>query len=143
MRKMLVSVALAGAVLSLGVAVTSAAPNKVTVQLKPPTGTHMMAIEHATGTAKITYTAHDANINLTTDNLPKPAVIHAKVYVLWLVNGAHKVNAGALKLHGNMGGLHAMPMMVTFNKLVVTAEQSATEKAPLGAKVLVGNVMHH
>jgi hypothetical protein len=143
MRKLLSAVALGGALLALGIGVASAASSKATVQLKPPANTHMMAIAHAFGTAKITYTAHDADIKLTTDKLPKPSVIHEAAYVLWLVHGKQKANAGALKINGNMAGLHVMTMNTMFTKLVVTAEKMATEKTPMGPQVLVGNVMHH
>jgi hypothetical protein len=133
-----------GSLLVLTLSVAFASSTKATVTLKPPKSGHIMAmVKHAFGSAKISYTANDAAINLTTDNLPKPSAIHAKVYVLWTVRGTHKLNAGALKLTGNMGGLHATTMDTKFSSLVVTAEQSKTEKAPMGTKVLVGPVMHH
>lgn len=143
MRKLLSLLALVGALVSLGAAVTAAAPSKVSVQLKPPAGTHMMAITHAFGSATISYTAHDADIKLTADKLPKPGAIHEKVYVLWSVKGKHKLNVGGLKVHRNMAGLHKMIMDTTFTQLVVTGEQSVAEKAPMGPKVLSGTVMHH
>lgn len=142
MRKLIPAGLLVGAVLSLGVAGTQAAMMKTTVKLHPPAHGMSMTM-HAFGSAKIGYTAHDADIKLTTDNLPAPAALHEGAYVLWLVNGMHKVNAGALHVTGNMAGLHAMTMDVAFTKLVVTAEKSATVKDAMGPKVLVGAVMHH
>ena len=143
MRKVLSALTLGGALLSLGAGASLAASMAATAQLKPPAGTHMMAIAHAYGSARIAYTAHDATINLTADNLPKPSALHENAYVLWLVNGAHKINAGSLKITGSMAGLHAMTMDTMFTGLVVTAEKSATTKDSMGPRVLAGQVMHH
>ena len=143
MRRLVTVLALAGAVPLLGIGGANAAMTKATVQLRPPASIHMMSLAHATGTARISYSTHDADIRLTADNLPRPAALHANAYVLWLVSGTHKVNAGTLKIDGNMAGLHAMTMDVTFNRLVVTAERSAMPMHPMGTRVLVGSVMRH
>ena len=143
MRRFLFALALSSALLSLSIGGVRAAMTMATVQLRPPANIHMMALAHATGTARISYTKQDADINLTADNLPRPAALHANAYVLWLVGGTHKVNAGRLKINGNMAGLHTMTMDVMFSKLVVTAERSATTMKPMGTKVLTGAVMRH
>lgn len=142
MRQLLSALALSGAMFSLTVSGSYAAMTRATVRLHPPANAHMMAIAHTSGTARISYTAHNADIKLTADNLPRPSALHEGAYVLWLVTGMHKVNAGSLKIDGNMAGLHAMTMDVMFNRLVVTAEKSAAAKAPMGPRVLVGTVMH-
>src|SRR5436305_9230805 len=102
MRRFLFALALAGALLALSMGGVHAAMTMATVQLHPPANTHMMALAHATGSARISYTKQDADINLTADNLPRPAALHANAYVLWLVAGTHKVNAGSLKINGSM-----------------------------------------
>ena len=142
MRKSLAGLALAGALVSVGAGGALAAMMNQTVRLYTPSHAVKMAM-HATGTAKITYTTHDATIQLTADGLPAPASIHEAAYVLWLVNGTHKVNAGSLHVNGMMAGAHVMTMDTAFNKLVVTAEKHANVMHAMGPKVLVGAVMHH
>jgi hypothetical protein len=104
---------------------------------------HNMEIAHATGSADISYTKHDATIKLTTEKLPNPMALHEHAYVLWLVNGNHKISAGSFMVHNGMGALHTMTMDTNFNKLVVTAERSAHAMHPMGVTVLIGQVMHH
>lgn len=144
MRAMLAVLTLVLSLLALNTGHVSAAMNSATVTLHPA-NMHLMSIAHATGSAHITYTngGHDATIKLTTDNLPRPATLHASAYVLWLVNGSHRVNAGALHINGMMAGLTAMTMDTAFNRLVVTAEKSMSAAHPMGTRVLVGTVMKH
>lgn len=141
MRRLLSAIVLGSALLSLSIAVTAAASNRATATLHPPMHTKMMAIAHAAGSATISYTMHDATIKLTTERLPQPAAIHESAYVLWLVNGMHKVNAGSFMVHGGMGAKSLMTMDVTFRQLVVTGEKSATVKHASGPVVLSGAVM--
>lgn len=142
MQKTLAVMALAGALLLAGAGGALAAMMNQTVHLKAPAGAMKMTM-HAMGTAKVSYTTHDATIQLTTDGLPAPASIHEGAYVLWLVNGAHKVNAGSLHVNGMMAGAHIMTMDTAFNKMVVTAEKQANVMHAMGPRVLVGTVMHH
>jgi hypothetical protein len=143
MRRFLSAFPLAGALLALSIGGASAAMTMATVQLRPPANIHMMALARAAGTARISYAKHDADIRLTADNLPQLATLHANAYVLWLVGGTHKVNAGSLKVDGDMAALHTTTMDATFNRLVVTAERSARVMRPMGTRVLVGAVMRH
>lgn len=143
MRHPLAAIAAGGAALFLTMTAALAAPSKQTVMLHAPMPNHMMAIAHATGSALISYTAHDATITLTTEKLPNPTTLHENVYVLWLVAGKQRMNAGSFAVHNGMGGLHAMTMDTMFTKLIVSAEKSSHVMHPMGVKVLVGAVMHH
>lgn len=144
MRKVLMGLVLAGAVSAAGLSSTLAAP--VMVKFHPVAASHamMMMTMHSTGSATITYTKHDADIKVTTDNLPAVASVHGKFYVVWATTGT-KMNtyAGALTVHGNMAGGHYMIMDTMFNKLVVTAEKSKHPMHAMGARILTANVMHH
>jgi hypothetical protein len=143
MRRTLALLILGGSLLTGGLSAALAAPNTETVALHAPMHTQMMALEHAMGSAVITYTAHDATIKLTTEMLPSPVALHEHVYVLWLAHGSRQANAGSFTVHNGMGALHAMTMDTTFTKLVVTAEKAAHAMHPMGVKVLTGNVMMH
>jgi hypothetical protein len=142
MRKTFIAFMVSTALLAFLATGASAAPSKATVHFHPA-NMHMMAIVHSSGSATITYTAHDASIALTANKLPAAAMLHEKVYVLWLITGAQKTNAGALVLHKGMDTLHAMVMQTKFTKLVVTAEKSPHGAHPMGVTVLTGDVMHH
>ena len=143
MRTSLAALALAATLLSVTALGSQAAASKAVVQLHPPMHTHMMSITHSKGTARISYTAHDADIRLSTTKLPNPSTLHASVYVLWLVTGNHKMNAGSFMVHNGMGALHKMLMNTTFNQLVVTAEKQGSAMHPMGTQVLLGTVPRH
>jgi hypothetical protein len=133
---------IAAALLSAGWSAASAKSMSGSVLLKP-VNMHNMKIAHASGNASIKYTAHDANIRLTAERLPKPTALHQKVYVVWAITGKQKMNIGHFSVRNGMGGAHLMPMVTKFNKLVVSAERSVTVPHPMGVLVLSGAVMHH
>lgn len=143
MRRSLAALALAATLLSVTATGSLAAAKTAVVQLHPPMHSHMMSIAHSKGSARISYTAHDATINLTTQKLPTPKSLHGNVYVLWLVTGKQKTNAGSFSVHNGMGALHAMVMQTMFSRLVVTAEKSMHGMHPMGTQVLLGSVPHH
>jgi hypothetical protein len=143
MRRVLSGLVLAGALSAMGLSTALAAP--VMVKFHPVAASHaMMMTMHTTGSATITYTKHDADIRVTTDNLPAVASVHGKYYVVWATTGT-KMNsyAGILTVHGNMAGGHYMIMDTMFNKLVVTAEKSMHPMHAMGTRILAATVMHH
>lgn len=101
---------------------------------------HNMNFAHTMAAATLSYTKHDATVKLTASHLPKPAVIKAMAYVVWLTDGGMKERAGALMVHGGMASLKATVMMTKVQDVVVTAEHSATTKHPMGPVVLSGMV---
>jgi hypothetical protein len=143
-RRVLSGLVLAGTVTALGLSSAFAAP--MMVKFHPVTASHamMMMTVHTTGSATISYTQQDANIKVTTVNLPAAASVHGKFYVVWATTGT-KMNtyAGALTVHGNMAGGHYMIMDTMFNKLVITAEKTSHPMHAMGARILTANVMHH
>jgi len=112
----------------------SATPSRVI--LRSPI--HAMGFQCVMASAKLRYTQHDVFITLHAMHLPSPHVLHKMVYVVWVVNGAHKENIGALKVHNMMAALQAQTMMMKFQDLVVTAESFATIAKPAGRVVLSG-----
>jgi hypothetical protein len=146
MRRLLPILVLGTALCAFNTPSAGAAAMMATATLKPPAGMHMMAIEHAMGSARITYTGngHDATIKLTVDGLPAAKSLHARAYVLWLIGSKQTVRAGTLSVQADgMGGISAMTMFTKFSKLAVTAEMARTGGHPMGTRVLVGTVMHH
>lgn len=144
MRRIISGLVLAGALTAGGLASAFAAP--VMVKFHPVAASHamMMMTMHTTGSATITYTKHDADIKVTTTNLPTLASVHGKYYVVWATTGTRmSTYAGVLAVHGNMAGGHYMIMDTMFNKLVVTAEKSMHPMHAMGARVLTATVMHH
>ncbi len=145
MRRVISGVVLAGALTAVSLASAVAAP--VMVKFHPVRASHamMMMTMHTTGSATITYTKHDADIKVTTDNLPAVASLHGKYYVVWATTSSSKMTtyAGVLTVHGNMAGGHYMIMDTMFNQLVVTAEKSKHPMHSMGTRVLTAAVMHH
>jgi hypothetical protein len=144
MRRVLSGLVLAGALSAMGLSTALAAP--VMVKFHPVAASHamMMMTMHTTGSATITYTKHDADIRVTTDNLPAVASVHGKYYVVWATTGTRmSTYAGILTVHGNMAGGHYMIMDTMFNKLVVTAEKSMHPMHAMGTRILTATVMHH
>lgn len=142
MRRFVYAAALA-ATLMLGGLTQASAAMPATVALHPPAGSHMMSIMHAFGSARISYTMHDANIKVTTDNLPAPAAAGGRYYVVWAVRNATRTWAGVLNVHGAMAGGHYMIMDTMFTQLVVSAEKTRHPMHMMGARVLVGAVVHN
>jgi hypothetical protein len=143
MRRVLSGLVLAGTLSAMGLSTALAAP--VMVKFHPVAASHaMMMTMHTTGSATITYTKHDADIRVTTDNLPAVASVHGKYYVVWATTGTRmSTYAGILTVHGNMAGGHYMIMDTMFNKLVVTAEKSMHPMHAMGTRILTATVMHH
>lgn len=144
MRRVFSGLMLAGALTAVSLASAVAAP--MMVKFHPVAASHamMMMTMHTTGSATITYTKHDADIKVTTTNLPAVASVHGKFYVVWATTGTTmNTYAGVLAVHGNMAGGHYMIMDTMFNKLVVTAEKSMHPMHSMGTRVLTATVMHH
>jgi hypothetical protein len=144
MRRYILGMVLAGALMAASLASAIAAP--MMVKFHPVTASHamMMMTMHTTGSATITYTKHDADIKVTAGNLPAVASVHGKFYVVWAITGT-KMNtyAGVLTVHGAMAAGHYMVMDTMFTQLVVTAEKSMHPMHSMGARVLTATVMHH
>src|SRR5579859_4302184 len=87
MRRAISGLVVAGALTVLSLTSAVAAP--VMVKFHPVTASHamMMMTMHTTGSATITYTKHDADIKVTTTNLPSLASVHGKYYVVWAATG--------------------------------------------------------
>ncbi len=145
MKRRLSALVLTVTVCALGLSSALAAP--MMVKFHPVAASHamMMMVMHSTGSATITYTKHEADIKVTTVNLPALASEHGKYYVLWAVTGSKMTSyAGSLTVHGTMAGGHFMIMDTMFNKLVITAEKSMHPMhTMMGTRVLTATVMHH
>jgi hypothetical protein len=144
MRRALSGLALLGA---LGTAtLSSVLAGSVMVKFHPVAASHamMMMTMHSSGSATISYSKTEANIKVTTDNLPAVASVHGKYYVVWATTGTKmSTYAGVLAVHGNMAGGRYMIMDTMFNKLVVSAEKSMHPSHAMGARILTATVMHH
>jgi hypothetical protein len=143
MRRVIWGTVLAGALTAASLASAVAAP--VMVKFHPVTASHaMMMTMHTTGSATIAFTKHNADIKVTTYNLPAAASMHGNFYVVWATaNNKMTTYAGVLAVHGNMAGGHYMIMDTMFNQLVVTAEKSIHPLHSMGTRVLTASVMHH
>lgn len=144
MRRGLSGFVLAAALITVSLTSALAAPDMV--KFHPVTASHAMMLMtmHASGTATISYTKHDASITVTTTNLPTLVSLHGKYYAVWAVTGSKMTTfAGVLTVHGNMAGGRFMIMDTMFTQLVITAEKSMHPMHASGARVLAASVMHH
>lgn len=101
---------------------------------------HNMYFAHTMASAALSYTKHDVTVKVTASHLPKPSVVRAMAYVVWLTDGSMKERAGSLMVHGGMASLKAMVMMTKVQDVVVTAEHSSMPAHPMGPVVLSGMV---
>lgn len=144
MKKGLSGLVLAGALSALSLSSALAAPMMVKFHAVTASHAMMMMTMHTTGSATISYTKHDADIKVTTDNLPKVASLHGKYYIVWATTGTKMTTyAGVLTVHGNMAGGHYMIMDTKFTKLIVSAEKTMHPMHAMGTNVLTASVMHH
>jgi hypothetical protein len=142
MRKTIAMLALGGALMGMSMHSASAATMKETIHLAAPTG--MSALHMTTGLARVTYTAHDVAVRVTTAHLPAPASIHgSKFYVVWLKSGNKNWFVGDVKMTGAAGSTSNMLMIKTFQDVNITAEKTAHPMHAMGTLVLSGMSTHH
>jgi hypothetical protein len=97
-----------------------------------------MGFPRVMATATLTYAKPDVTISFHASHLPRPSVLHEKVYVLWATDGAMKDRVGVLTVSRGAGMLTGKVMMSKVVDLVVTANKTATAK--MGKTVLSGMV---
>ncbi len=90
---------------------------------------------HVMASGTLRYSAHDAFINLSTDNLPKPSTLGKKVYVVYVSDMAMTERLGVLHGAGTMAGIRKQVMMTHLSDVYVYAQNSATAH-PHGILVL-------
>ena len=101
---------------------------------------HNMRFAHVMASATLRHAKMDIYINVTTDNLPAPMLLHKRYYVVWAANGAKREALGTLKIHGNMAGLKSRTMMRVVQDIVISAENSSAPSKSTGPIVLSGMV---